>query len=462
MLTRAEVAEHSTSASSWIILNDSVYDITDFMAGGGHPGGQVVLKKWAGKDATEQFNLIHSAEALDRLSPSSHLGNISSEDGETLQVTTLSTGSSSEERVKPERTGLHRLLSLLDFEVAAEKLLQPTTWAYFKSAADDELASKRDRQAWSNIRFRPRMFRDVREADLRTKIMGQEFDFPFFIAPASGAKQAHPEGEVLFTKAAGKKKVLHWVSNFAGRSKEDLADAALPGQPLFLQIYLMSDRDATEKQVRTAERLGFKAIALTIDAVVIGNRERDTRANLPEDGNREETVGVIAGGVNTSLFKQNLSWDDIEWLRSITSLPIAIKGVQRWEDVLACAEHGVKTIYLSNHGGRQLEGAPTAVRTLLEIRQRCPAVFETCDILVDGGILRGSDVVKALCLGARGVGVGRPFLYSVIHGEKGPEAVIDILINEVRTTMGNIGASSIKDLNANYVSWAGLWGAPHL
>ncbi|KAG2416739.1 hypothetical protein HFD88_007955 [Aspergillus terreus] len=303
----------------------------------------------------------------------------------------------------------------------------------FQSGAEDEFTVRWNKDSWRTIRFRPRVLRPIRSIDLTTSILGTEYSVPFFICPAGGGKLAHPTGEVLLTQAAGKHGVLHW-------------------------IYAMNDLSVTEKEIKQAIALGYRGFALTVDAIWSGKRERDVRLNVDdgddsdEDQDEEENDGFASGPtVKRSPIWTEFDWpSSIAWLRKITNLPIAIKGIQSWEDAVLCMEYGVHP-WLSNHGGRQLEGAPSAVDTLLAIRKHCPQVFDRCEVIVDGGITRGADIVKALALGARAVGLGRGFLYALAFGERGVSRAIRILRHEVETTMALLGVTNVGQLNPSYV-----------
>ncbi|EAU37315.1 predicted protein [Aspergillus terreus NIH2624] len=328
----------------------------------------------------------------------------------------------------------------------------------FQSGAEDEFTVRWNKDSWRTIRFRPRVLRPIRSIDLTTSILGTEYSVPFFICPAGGGKLAHPTGEVLLTQAAGKHGVLHWVCNMAGCSQKQIADARGPAQTLYWQIYAMNDLSVTEKEIKQAIALGYRGFALTVDAIWSGKRERDLRLSVDggDDSDVDQDEEANDGFASGPTVKRSPIWTEfdwpssIAWLRKITNLPIAIKGIQSWEDAVLCMEYGVHP-WLSNHGGRQLEGAPSAVDTLLAIRKHCPQVFDRCEVIVDGGITRGADIVKALALGARAVGLGRGFLYALAFGERGVSRAIRILRHEVETTMALLGVTNLGQLNPSYV-----------
>ncbi|KAH8886580.1 oxidoreductase [Thozetella sp. PMI_491] len=459
MITRSEVEQHRSRQSCWVIINDHVYDVTEFVDE--HPGGANVILRYAGKDATEAFEPLHPSDTLERhLQPSQMLG----------PVTGLSATKSDAKTSEPIETSalqqskkirLSSIISLDDFESGAAKVLDPRQYAFFATGAEDEHALKRNRESWNSVRFRPRVLRPIDQIDLSCTLLGTNFAAPFFISPAGGGKLANPKGEVLLTKAAGKHGVLHWVCNNAGCTKEQMADTRAPNQTLFWQVYVKADLKASEREVREAITLGYKAFALTVDAIRPGKRETDIRVSLAEDEaaaadaeDEEENSGSFARAptVKRPPVWSSFDWiSAIKWMRNLTDLPIAVKGIQCWEDAALCMQHGAHP-WLSNHGGRQLDGAPSAVDTLLEIRANCPEVFEKCEVVVDGGIRRGSDVIKALALGAKGVGLGRSFLYALVLGEPGISKAIRILQHEMETTMALLGVSSLRQLSQSYVS----------
>ncbi|KAF2712814.1 FMN-dependent alpha-hydroxy acid dehydrogenase, partial [Pleomassaria siparia CBS 279.74] len=333
----------------------------------------------------------------------------------------------------------------------------------FKAGADAEITSNWNRISWQAIRFRPRILKPLNCVNISTTLLDTPFSAPFFISPAGGGKLANRSGEVLLTKAAAKHGILHFVCNNAGCTQQEIADARGPDQVLYWQIYAMKDLAGTEREIKQAIASGYKGFALTVDAIHVGKRERDMRLSIAtSEGdsnglNDDDEDSGLSGGISVSRLAVYSDFDwitAIKWLRQITNLPIAIKGVQCWEDAALCMHHGVHP-WLSNHGGRQLEGAPSAVETLLEIHQHCPAVFDKSDVIVDGGITRGTDIVKALALGAKGVGLGRAFLYALVFGEVGISRAIRILQLEVETAMRLLGVASINELSPSHVSMPG-------
>ncbi|KAJ5492325.1 Aldolase-type TIM barrel, partial [Penicillium expansum] len=419
---RSEVAEHKSLQSCWVIIDQIVYDLTSFVEL--HPGGSKIILRYAGKTLVghlKAFILMIRCQSISKLSERYHIIDIVGKvDTPTpipkMTVQTPNTKESNGELPTPSPTPklrLRNILNMSDFEVAASQRLSPKAFAFFKAGAEDEKTEQWNRNSWQLARFRPRILRPVESVDLSTTILGTKVSVPFFIGPAGGGKLAHPAGEVLMTQAAAKNGVLHWVCNMAGCTQEEMACARAPNQTTYWQIYAKTDLEVTEKEIRRAIELGYKGFALTVDAIRGGKRERDLRmeaaeyeASHPDEPEDDEDDTPTTGGISAQrgAVCSSFDWDSaITWLRGLTDLPIAIKGIQCWEDAALCMKYGAHP-WLSNHGGRQLEGAPSAIETLIEIRQNAPEVFDNCEVIVDGGIMRGGDVVKAIALGAKGGG----------------------------------------------------------
>jgi L-lactate dehydrogenase (cytochrome) len=294
-----------------------------------------------------------------------------------------------------------------------------------------------NRTAYRRIRFRPRVLRKVGEVDPSTEILGKKSSLPIWIAPCALAKLGHPLGEVNLTRGAGETGIMQVISSNSSCSLEELAAERTEGQELAWQLYVATDRDRAEKTIKKAFNLGMSSIWLTVDAPVGGNRERDTKEKIARDpvsatrpylststfiettlfeqpklGEKSENSGSTSAA-QFSYVDPNLTWEDISWIKSLApGKPLVIKGISCVEDAILAKEHGCQGIVLSNHGGRQLDGARPPIDVLQEIRRERPDLLKDMEVYVDGGIRRGTDVLKALCLGAKAVGLGRPFLYA--------------------------------------------------
>jgi L-lactate dehydrogenase (cytochrome) len=276
--------------------------------------------------------------------------------------------------------------------------------------------------AFHKIWFRPRILVDVERIDTSTTMLGTPVSIPFYVTATALGKLGNPEGEVILTRGAHKHNVIQMIPTLASCSFDEICDAAQDGQVQWLQLYVNKNRDITKRIVEHAEKRGVKGLFITVDAPQLGRREKDMRSKFDDTGsNVQSTSGDNvdrsqgAARAISSFIDPSLSWKDIPWFRSITKMPIILKGVQRVEDVLKAIEAGVQGVVLSNHGGRQLDTAPSGIEILAEVMPvlRQNGLQDKIEIFIDGGIRRATDIIKALCLGAKGVGIGRPFLYAM-------------------------------------------------
>ncbi|KAG9050869.1 Cytochrome b2, mitochondrial precursor [Tulasnella sp. UAMH 9824] len=272
----------------------------------------------------------------------------------------------------------------------------------------------------------------------------------------------HPEGEKNIVRSAGNGGIIYGISSNASCSLEEIAGARRPDQSLIFQLYVATDRQVSVDVLKKVENLGFKAIMFTVDAPVLGRREFDMRTRIvADDDEAENATPQSKGGVAASIdgyFDVNIGWKDVEWLQAScrqTKLPIIIKGIQTVEDCLLATKYpGVKGILISNHGGRQSDYAPASIDVLYELRQTHPEVFDKVEVYVDGGFRRGTDIVKAVCLGAKAVGLGRPFLYAnAAYGERGVSKTIEILREEVINCMQQIGLTSLSQAKPEMIKY---------
>ncbi|TQV96825.1 mitochondrial cytochrome b2 [Cordyceps javanica] len=450
------VARHNTPDSCWVILYGKVYDVTSFL--GSHPGGSRIILSLAGQDATEDYDPVHPPGTLEEnLSPEAVLGTVSAESLEKLNAASQPSPSppaaaapvpaaASTPAAKSEPEPLlpvQALLNLDDIEKEATKRISPRAWAYYYSASDDQITKVRNNDVYRDISMRQRVLVDVKANDQSTSFLGHRVDTPVFVAPAAMARLAHPDGEAAIARAAAYFGAMMIVSNNASMTPEQIVEAAAPGQLFGWQIYVQDGRDKSAAMLRriNAMREHYKFICLTLDAPTPGKRELDERGNLDKvmrvaaAGNPGVGERPGGGGVGQQLFfgtAADLTWDTtLPWLAEHTDLPIVLKGVQTHEDAyLAMQYPQVKAIILSNHGGRACDTAAPPIHTLLEIRKYCPEVLSRLEVWIDGGIRRGTDVVKALCLGARGVGVGRGPLYGLGAGGQAGVELADFPLRE--------------------------------
>ncbi|KAF2500662.1 hypothetical protein BU16DRAFT_502639 [Lophium mytilinum] len=463
-LTGADIAKHDSRDSCWVIIHGRAYDVTEFLPE--HPGGPKIILKYAGKDATEEFEPIHPPDTLDKyLDKSKHLGEV---DMGTVEKEEKE--EDPDEKARQERMAVMPILeqcyNLMDFEAVARKVMKKTAWAYYSSGADDEITMRENHSAYHKIWFRPNILVDVEKIDFSTKMLGTKVDIPFYVTATALGKLGHHEGEVILTRGAKKHNVIQMIPTLASCSFDEIMDAAEPGQVQWLQLYVNKDRDITKRIVEHAEKRGCKGLFITVDAPQLGRREKDMRSKFDDVGsNVQNTSGDNvdrsqgAARAISSFIDPSLSWKDIPWFLSITKMPIILKGVQRVEDVLRAVEAGVHGVVLSNHGGRQLDFARSGIEVLAEVM---PALRERgwekkIEVFVDGGVRRATDIIKALCLGATGVGIGRPFLYAMsAYGLPGVDRAMQLLKDEMEMNMRLIGASTIEELNPTMVDTRGL------
>ncbi|KAI5463071.1 FMN-dependent dehydrogenase-domain-containing protein [Mariannaea sp. PMI_226] len=463
VLKGAEVAEHNSAQSCWVIVHGKAYDVTDFLPE--HPGGQKIILKYAGKDATEEFEPIHPPDTLDKyLDASKHLGPV---DMGTVKQEVKEEDPDEVDRLErvEQKPLLSQCYNLLDFEAVARRVMKKGAWGYYSSAADDEITLRENHGAFHRIWFRPKVLVNVEEVDISTTMLGTKTSVPFYVTATALGKLGHPEGEVVLTRASAKHSVIQMIPTLASCSFDEIIDAKAGDQVQWLQLYVNKDREITRKIVKHAEQRGCKGLFITVDAPQLGRREKDMRSKFTDPGSKvqegEETDNSQgAARAISSFIDPALSWADIPWFQSITNMPIILKGVQRVEDVLKAVEYGCQGVVLSNHGGRQLEFARSAIEVLAETMPvlREQGLQDKIEVYVDGGIRRGTDIIKALCLGARGVGIGRPFLYAMsAYGQAGVERAMQLLKDELEMNMRLIGCRRIEELSPDLVDVRSLF-----
>lgn len=361
-----------------------------------------------------------------------------------------------------KKPDLSQIYNLNDFEFVAQKIMDKVSFAYYSSGSDDEITMRENHFAYHHIFFKPRIMVDVTNIDLSTTMLGTKTSCPFYITATALGKLGHPDGEKVLTRAAARQDVIQMVPTLASCSFDEIVDQATDTQTQWFQLYVNSNRETCKNIIQHAEKRGIKGLFITVDAPQLGRREKDMRLKdvkdlsfVQGDGDDADKSQGAARAIS-SFIDTSLNWKDIKWFRSVTKLPIILKGVQSVEDALLAVEHGVEGIVLSNHGGRQLEFAKPPVDILAELmpilRER--HLHNKIEIYVDGGVRRANDVLKAICLGAKGVGIGRPFLYAMsTYGDDGVFKAIQILKDEMTMNMRLLGANSIEQLNEKYVEF---------
>ena len=352
-------------------------------------------------------------------------------------------------------------VNLFDFEARAKAILPKPRFDFFAGGAADEITLRENRRAFDDIDLRFRVLAGVENRDLSCTLFGQKSAMPILIAPTGFHKMAHPDGEIATAKAAAETGVVFVVSTMANVTLEEVR-ATAPG-PMWFQLYVYKDRGVTRSLVERAEAAGYNAIQVTVDLPVLGRREADVRnrfglppgmriANLESSGLAELAPVRGDSGVaayTLRLLDPSLTWKDIEWFKSLTKLPLLVKGIIRGDDAMRALESGADGVVVSNHGGRQLDTSMATVRALPEIVE---ALAGRGTIIIDGGIRRGTDVIKCLALGAHAVQVGRPPLWGLaVGGQKGVVEVLDLLRYEFDAAMALCGCRSIRDISRDLV-----------
>ncbi len=297
-------------------------------------------------------------------------------------------------------------------------------------------------------------------------MLGTKVDMPFYVTATALGKLGHPEGETLLTKGAYNHNVIQMIPTLASCSFDEIVDASQVGQTQWMQLYVNSNREITKGIVQHAEKRGIKGLFITVDAPQLGRREKDMRSKFADSGSNVQSssgdnVDRSQGAARaiSSFIDPSLSWKDLAWFKSITKMPIILKGVQRVEDVMLAIQAGVQGVVLSNHGGRQLDFARSGIEVLAEVMPelRRLGLQDQIEIYIDGGIRRATDIIKALCLGAKGVGIGRPFLYAMSsYGLDGVDRAMQLLKDEMEMNMRLIGCTSIDQLGPEFVDTRAL------
>jgi 4-hydroxymandelate oxidase len=356
-------------------------------------------------------------------------------------------------------------INLIEYEQLAKDHLSQMAFDYYSSGAGDELTLQDNRAAFARVKLLPRMLVDVSQINLSTKVLGQSLQLPLLIAPMAFQCLAHPDGEIATAQAAAKAGVGMVLSTLATKSIEEVATVTdnIPHALQWFQLYIHKDRGLTRVLVERAAATGYKALCLTVDAPVLGQRERDQRneftlppglhlanlqnisgLNIPYEQGESGLFTYVAQQLNSAV-----TWEELAWLQSISSLPLVLKGILRADDAVRAVEYGAKAIVVSNHGGRQLDGAIASCDALPEI---VAAVDGKAEVLIDGGIRRGTDILKALALGATAVLIGRPVLWGLaVAGPAGANHILSLLQNELTVAMALSGCTCIADIDSSLV-----------
>lgn len=349
-------------------------------------------------------------------------------------------------------------VNLNDYEQLARERLPGMVYDYYAGGAGDEMTLRENERAWERLRLRPRVLVDVSGCDSRTTILGQSVSMPVMVGPCALNALAHQDGEIAVARAATATDVIQVVSTLSSYSLEEVAKAS--AGKLWFQLYCYRDRAITRDLAERAEAAGFAAICVTVDVPVPGPRERDTRnrfrvppnirvanlAHLIEDSSDGSALLKYIG----NQFDPGLTWESLDWLHGVTRLPTVVKGVLTAEDARIAVDRGVAGIVVSNHGGRQLDGAVETCAALPEVAE---AVVGKAEVFVDGGIRRGVDILRAIALGARAVLIGRPYLWGLaVDGEAGVRRVLALLHDELHVCMALAGCVGLGDIGRSLLA----------
>jgi L-lactate dehydrogenase (cytochrome) len=382
-----------------------------------------------------------------------------------------------------------RVISVEDLRPLARRRLPRAVFDYLDGGAEAEVTLRENCRAFEDVTFRPRHAVAVPNCDLRTQVLGFDISLPVLLAPVGYSRLMHPDGEAGAARAAGAAGTAYILSTISGHALEDVKAAS--AGPVCYQLYLLGGREASEGAIERARNAGFSALVVTIDTPVAGMRERDFRNGVKEllegslfakipfapqvlarpgwlasfllDGGLPRLPNVVIPGqgpmtlldVSAALARAAVTWEDLRWIRHLWSGPIVIKGVLTGDDARRAIDAGAAAVVVSNHGGRQLDGVPASLRVLPEI---VSAVKGQAEVLMDGGIRRGTDIAKALCLGARAVLCGRAYAYGLAAaGEAGVARALEILRTDLERTLKLLGCSSVAKLDRSYVNVPSSW-----
>jgi 4-hydroxymandelate oxidase len=363
------------------------------------------------------------------------------------------------ERKPPRAPAIDGCANVLDFEAIARGRMGRAFYDYYAGGAEDELTLAANRGAFAEVFLRPRVLVDVSRIETAVSVLGSPVSMPVLIAPTAFHRLAHPDGELATARAAGTARTLMVASTIATYTLEEIALAATG--PLWYQLYVYKDRSLARNLIQRAGAAGYRALCLTVDTPFLGSRERDVRnkftlpagirmRNFEDAGFDVSTLGDSFHSYAMRQLDCSLTWDMVEWLRGETKLPILLKGIIAAEDAALAAERGVDGIIVSNHGGRQLDGTEATLRALPRV---VDAVAGRSEVFMDGGVRRGTDVLKALALGARAVLVGRPCLWGLAAaGEEGVARVLEMFRQELMLAMALCGCPDVEAIDRSLIA----------
>ena len=439
------------------VIHGQVLDLSTFK----HPGGQKILEPWKGRDATAAFEEHHSSDML-AIAQKFRVGNIASDDAMWLADLEIGKQEISKANSVVDRSGvpdIGTMLNTFDFAKVAETLMPSAGWAYYDSGACDEQTLRENRAIYGRIWLRPRIMVNVKHVDTSTVLLGTRSPSPLYVSATALARLADPAGEVAIVRACHRARdTIYMVPTLSSCSLQEMTNARVVSQTQWFQLYVNPNRQLTADLCHRAESYGCKALFVTVDAPQLGRRERDMRHKAPEKSNLQKDTGVSqkegTSAMLSSFIDPTVSWEDLPWFLSLTKLPVILKGVQTGEDAVLAIQRGCAGIVVSNHGGRQLDYARSGCEALIEIiaALKKAGLRDKCQVFVDGGIRRGTDVFKLMCIGADGVGVGRAILHGLAsYGENGVARVLELLQLELESCFRQVGCQNISQVSDNYI-----------
>lgn len=449
-----ELKQHNTLGTGiWVAINGQVYDLTDFTMK--HPGGAQIIEKYAGTDASIIFNAFHGLDFPEKYLPKAkHLGPLIGEIEQAPNI--LADNSEKRQKYIQNKPDISMIYNASDFEYVARRVMPELAWVYYSAGSEDEMSLRENHNAYSRIFFKPRVLRNVREVDISTTLMGTPVSAPFYCSAAAMAKMGHPEGELSIARGCGRENILQMICNHASYSFSQIF-GQIRGQPQWAQVIPLS-KDHAINGIKEISNSTLNTIFVTVDVPTIGNRTKDSRFRTSMNKGDQSLKSLKEAGIVDGETAY-VTWDDFHHFRGSTDKTLAIKGLQSVEDVIEAAERGVKAVVISNHGGRQLDFSRAPVETLADVMPvlKEKGLDKKIEIYIDGGVRRGSDILKAVALGAKGVGLGRMFLYAnATYGEEGVKKLINILKSEMIRDMKMLGVTSLDQLGPEYVDTRNL------
>lgn len=453
-----ELAKHNTAEDCWVAINGKVYDLTSFLEE--HPAGPKIITRQAGKDGTDAFDPYHAPDIIETLGKEHLQVGIIDEAAPAPAKDESAVEVVANKGVKPP---LESCLNTWDFQQIAMSQMSAQGWAYYSSGSDDEVTLRENKAAFGRIWLVPRVLVNVNKIDTSSHMLGYPVTLPLYITATALGKLAHKEGELALCRAAKNAGIIQMCPTLSSYTLEQMVAARQDPQVQFFQLYVNGDREVTKKLIKRAEKGGMKALFITVDAPALGRREKDMRHKMTEQGSDVQKNDDGKGKVDRSkgtaraisqFIDPALNWDDLAWFKSVTNIPIFLKGIQCAEDAVKAVDYGMAGIVVSNHGGRQIDYCRSGIEVLEEVmvalkKHKTPANFE---VYVDGGVRRGVDIFKAIALGANAAGIGRPSLYGLAaYGQPGVERVIEIFKEELEMCMKLMGTPSIADIAPQHV-----------